>query len=463
MKVPVRLVPRGRNRISFEEFGSSTISAGQAAELVEPSKADAARAQRKLVDYQVESVTSPLNRVEMDLDGREFTEMFKVEVEERETPTEHPSICQSETYLKPSGMLEIPDDLKENFAFAYVPRPVEYFAPLPYPPHENIYHLRLETVAFGLNAARGHRRGVNGEGIRVAMADSGFAMHPYFVRGGYNLVPTESAGSGNATIDNSGHGTGECANIFAIAPRCTVFGVKHGFSAAGTLETCIDQNPHVMTNSWGWSIDNQTRDELRNNDPGMFAELVDIEAVIARAVQNNIVVIFSAGNGHLSFPACLPDVIAVAGVTLEEDGGLVASSYASGFSSTLYPGRDVPDLCGFVGRSEPSPQSAHIMLPVPEASNLDGENFPSGATGTGWGIFSGTSASAPQLAGVVALMRQANNQLTGGQIRNILAATAIDITNGTSATGATAGQGTDLATGAGLVDADAAVTQIAVP
>lgn len=66
-------------------------------------------------------------------------------------------------------------------------------------------------------------------------------------------------------------------------------------------------------------------------------------------------VIFSAGNGHLAFPACIPDVIAVGGVTVQADGILKASSYASSFRSQLYPGRQVPDVCGIVGESSASP------------------------------------------------------------------------------------------------------------
>ena len=386
----------------------------------------------------------------------QFNEMFgAVELQTQATSksARAGSITMNESYDRPMQHLEIPDRLKNTIAFAYVPRPVEYFAPTPLPPSEDLYYLRLSDVQLGLNVPRCHRYGWTGRGTKVAMADSGFYVHPWFIRSGARLLPTESPGSGPADIDTSGHGTGEAANIFAVAPDCTVFGVKHGPSAASTLETCIDQSPDVMTNSWGFDIDDQSRAQLQSTDPQMYFELLDIESVLNEAVDQNIAVLFSAGNGHLAFPASFPGVLAVGGVTLNEDATIEASNYASAFQSQLYPGRNVPDFCGFVGRSEAPPQSAHIMLPVPDGSNLDGTNFPSGASGLGWGIFSGTSAACPQVAGVTALLKQINRNLTPEQIRNVLAARAIDVTRGRTATGVQAATGPDLATGAGLVDA----------
>jgi serine protease AprX len=135
------------------------------------------------------------------------------------------------------------------------------------------------------------------------------------------------------------------------------------------------------------------------------------------------------------------------------DGSLVASSYASSFTSKLFPGRNVPDVCGVVGEASPAPMKGHIILPVPANSELDGENFSPKRKGTGWGIFSGTSAASPQIAGVVALMKSINKNLRPDKIRSILASSAVDVTSGKTAMGDRAVAGADLATGAGFVDA----------
>ena len=131
---------------------------------------------------------------------------------------------------------------------------------------------------------------------------------------------------------------------------------------------------------------------------------------------------------------------------------LEASSYASSFDSKLYPGRHVPDVCGLVGRKTAQGTAPLIMLPVQPGCALDLPN--TGATNDGWGIFSGTSAACPQVAGVVALMLEKKPGLSPAQVKQILInSAAIDVKKGQSANGDVAGPGWDAATGAGLVNA----------
>jgi subtilisin family serine protease len=175
-------------------------------------------------------------------------------------------------------------------------------------------------------------------------------------------------------------------------------------------------------------------------------------------------VIFSAGNGHFGFPGQHPDVISAGGVFMNPDETLRASDYASGFMSSIYPGRRVPDLCGLVGMK---PKAIYIMLPVEPSDDIDtslaGGTHPNGdqtATNDGWAAFSGTSAAAPQLAGVAALIKQACPGLKPADIKDILRKTARDVTTGncnTSTGGSAATVGPDTATGDGLVDAHKAV------
>jgi len=204
----------------------------------------------------------------------------------------------------------------------------------------------------------------------------------------------------------------------------------------------------VLTNSWGYDVDSPG---AGLTDPYLIA----LEAAVATAVAQGIVVCFSAGNSEFGFPAGHPDVLAVGGVHVDYDPNsptldFEASSYASSFDSSFYPGRHVPDFCGLVGR-EVAGTAPLIMLPVQPNSVLDLPN--TGATDDGWGIFSGTSAACPQVAGVVALLLGYDPSLTFSDIRDILRDSAWDVTTGTSAMGDPAGPGPDAATGAGLVDA----------
>ena len=219
--------------------------------------------------------------------------------------------------------------------------------------------------------------------------------------------------------------------------------------------------PKIVTNSWGWDVDNQSLAALQQNNPNLYNELRDVASIIADALADGVTMIFSGGNGQRPFPACLPEVIAAGGVTVDTDGGFRASSFASSFVSTFYPGRAVPDCCGVVGEhSDSKPMKGHIMLPVPTGSKLEGENLPASGKGRRWGVFSGTSAAAPQIAGVAALMLSVNPALKPVEVKRILAATARDVEAGASAMDDTAEPGPDLATGSGFVDAFAACLRV---
>ena len=336
------------------------------------------------------------------------------------------------------------------------------FAPL-----KSYWHLRLPgDVSLACNADKAHRAGITGKGIKVAMCDSGWFKHPYFVGRGYNAAPVVLGPGATLPLkDDSGHGTGESANIFANAPDISFMPVKMNFvNTTGAFNAAVGLGPNIITCSWG-------SDTI---GPLSAADQV-LAAAIAAAVASGIIVVFSAGNGHVGFPGQHPDVISAGGVFMNVDESLQASNYASGFASPIYPGRNCPDVSGLVGMK---PKAIYLMLPVEPGDEIDstpsstpgglqGGTFPNGDETTnsdGWGAFSGTSAAAPQLAGVAALIKQAWPGLTPTQVRNIMKSTARDVTTGHCnqvqggpAGGTVATVGPDLATGSGLVDAHKAV------
>jgi serine protease AprX len=454
MDVTVRFVPRSKSEAPRKEFMTGVRSRG--IEPLTPDRRKVAPAVRELSNFGVNALPTLRDRLEAEMTAAQFQEKFKVQLVSRNAPSNAKTDAMKGSYLTPKQEVPVPTELQDTIEFAYVPTPVSFYASSVIPPIEDIYHLSVDDVRLALNASACHRRGWTGAGVKVAMADTGFELHPWFLRNGYKLVPTHSPGSGNPAIDEVGHGTGEAANIFAVAPDCTVFGVKHGNTTASTLEACIEQQPDIMTHSWGWSVDTQSKAQLKVDDPNFFNELIDVETVILEAIAKGICVFFSGGNGHFSFPACIKEVIAVGGTTVLQDMSLEASNYASSFVSKLYPDRRVPDFCGIVGKSGNPPLAAHIMLPVPANCELDGENFPSGRRGLGWGIFSGTSAASPQAAGAAALLKGISKKLTPEAVRSILTQTCVDVDKGKSSMGDVASAGLDLATGAGFMDVFAA-------
>jgi subtilisin family serine protease len=327
-----------------------------------------------------------------------------------------------------------------------------YFHQNAFAPLQTYWHLRVPgDVSLGTNADRAHRAGITGRGVRVVMTDSGWFRHPFFVQRGYRSAPVVlGPGTANPNADESGHGTGESANIFAVAPDVEFTMVKLSFvNTIGSFNAAVGLAPQIISNSWGSSKPN----------PPLSAADQALAAAIALAVANGIIVVFSAGNGHWGFPGQHPDVISAGGAHMEANGTFRASNYASGFASAIYPGRNAPDLCGLVGLL---PRAMYIMLPVQPNDAIDqgqaGGTHPNGdqtAPNDGWAAFSGTSAAAPQLAGACALIRQACPRLTPAEVRGILRSTARDVTSGTCHpnTGHAAVAGPDLATGTGLVDA----------
>ncbi|KKK58299.1 hypothetical protein LCGC14_3045830, partial [marine sediment metagenome] len=141
---------------------------------------------------------------------------------------------------------------------AYIQRPPLFFAgERPIPPYWfDKFRLRVPVdVAQIMRAAEVHRRGVTGKGVTVAMADTGFYRHPYFVEQSYNFLSVAAPDAVDPYSDGHGHGTGECANLFATAPGINFIGVKMGASTTLGFKTAVDLEPDVMTNSWGYHAD----------------------------------------------------------------------------------------------------------------------------------------------------------------------------------------------------------------
>jgi serine protease AprX len=348
---------------------------------------------------------------------------------------------------------EIPEKLADLVERAYPQKPPIFFES-PLPPTTSYHYLDVPgDVSMMLRADRVHQEGITGKGVLVAMPDTGFYKHKFYEWRGYNYNRTIAEDTVDEEHDDHGHGTAEAANIFSAAPDIDFVGIKMGNNATLAFKKAVDLSPAVISCSWGSSIQNAP---LPNSEK-------PLEAAVIHAVRKlGITVVFSAGNGHYGFPGQIPEVISVGGTYAHgglagDDFDLEASDYASSFRSKIYPGRSVPDICGLVGMR---PRAIYIMLPVPPKCSIDG-SLAGGAyphadmtqSDDGWAVISGTSAAAPQIAGVCALLKQAQPSLSPTLVKQILIASARDVKKGKSAMGDKAGKGFDSATGAGLVDA----------
>lgn len=295
----------------------------------------------------------------------------------------------------------------------------------------------------------------------VSVAAAYSTLHPHYLGQNYNIDDVRAVGGLDVNNDEYGHGTAEAANALAIAPGATFSFVKIGpnvnYPLAGFQAAVQHQNPNVITCSWGATGSDRN------------ALLLEI----GNAVANGIVVIFAAGNGHTETSGVLahPNLISAGGAYPIQGGGFRASNYASSFESVEYtnPQRHVPDIVGLCGET---PSACLIMLPTQSGDTMDvdlsTQAFPNGdntASNDGWVVCSGTSACAPQTAGVAALLLQRYPGITPMAVKNILENSARDIQSGSSSVysgGDVAALGWDAATGFGLIDANAATNYLQV-
>lgn len=385
-----------------------------------------------------------------------FEKRLGVKLEEKSSPIFKPEITKEKVsyYAAPDSqpILHAPENIKQIVEGIVIPEQPLFFGsafpPNPSPPYFNLHP--SGDVPRLMRANELHAEGYLGKGVKLAMVDTGFyPTHPYYVTSGYNIYTTGSPVPGmNPDTDEYGHGTGIATNALGVAPAVNFVSVKMDVNPTLAFKLAVKQKPNIITNSWGYDID---------TGPSLPASMIPLEIEIANAVANGITVLFAAGNGQHAWPGSMAEVISVGGGYFDDNLSLQASSYASSFDSSIYPGRHVPDCCGLVGLA---PHGVYIMMPTMPNSTVDsgfsGGSFPNKdqtLKNDGWLCASGTSSATPMVAGVVALLLEKKPSLTPDEVQQILQGTARDVVSGTSRMGDAASIGWDAATGYGLVDA----------
>jgi len=255
--------------------------------------------------------------------------------------------------------------------------------------------------------------------VTVAILDTGVDLYhedlAHNVIDGYD-APSDGASSPVPSGDDA-HGTA-CAGIIAaetdngvgvasVAPECKVmpirvgYGILWGSFTYSTLSWCVDgfdfavsNDADVLSVSWSRTPSNE------------------ISAAIRDAVQNGrggkgCVVVVSSGNDNseVDFPATDDRVIAVGATAFDIDRRAVELDWGSGNGSNYGVGLDVV-----------APGTMVVTTDISGTLGYDEGNYCQD--------FSGTSAAAPHVAGVVALVLSANAELTQEEVRHIIESTA---------------------------------------
>lgn len=168
-----------------------------------------------------------------------------------------------------------------------------------------------------------------GEGVTVAVIDTGISEHPYFegknVEPGYSIFPEEE----NAWYDRDGHGTAVAAMVLSVAPEATLLPVRSGTGAdlheqgltggaeggqAEAIRWAVDSGADVLVMSWG----------ITGSAPSdNFLE------VLQYAVDNGAVLVAASGNDpneEMGYPADVSGVVTVSGTSESGDAWLKNST-----------------------------------------------------------------------------------------------------------------------------------------
>lgn len=310
---------------------------------------------------------------------------------------------------------------------APTPTPAPPATPTPTPPPGtfNTGEYQASVGPTSMRALTAYDRGFSGQGVTIGVIDSGIDLQSIEFDDRISPASRDFGGNGSAD-DVGGHGTAVAftaagrrngVGTHGAAPQATVLALRTDEpGSCGGEEDC--QHPDsAIAGAVDHAVANGAR--VINISLGGSPMSSGLVAAVSRATAAGLVLVISAGNDS----EVNPDQFAMVATTAAARGQvIIAGSVGTGdvisdFSNRAGTGQQV--YLSAVGERVRAPDEAAQPF-----------------------LWSGTSFSAPQISGAVALLAQAFPNLTGAQIVQLLYASARD-----------AGEaGTDAIYGRGILD-----------
>ncbi|OEJ55337.1 protease [Streptomyces agglomeratus] len=267
-----------------------------------------------------------------------------------------------------------------------------------------------ENMTWGLQAIRANLSGMTGRGVKIAVLDTGVDTdHPDLVG---RIEETASFVLGETVEDVHGHGT-HCIGT-ATGPANPQQGPRYGVAtearvlAGKVLNSAGDGTDGQILAGMEWAIARGARViSMSLGAPVQPGELFPLtyELVAQRALARGAVIVAAAGNSSrrpgfvapVELPANCPSILAVGSL----DKALKTASTS----------------CGGING-----QGGEVNIAAP------GKAVHSAAPGGGYATKSGTSMAAPHVAGVLALLAQANPNASAADLKAGLLSGAFPLT-----------------------------------
>lgn len=268
---------------------------------------------------------------------------------------------------------------------------------------------QLSNVTVKANALTAYNNGATGNGIKIAILDSGLSDATGQFAGRIDAASRDMV-SNRGIGDEVGHGTSVAAIAAAGRNGSDIMGVA--FDAS--LLVARTDNVGSCTSASGCAHSDDTLAKAVDYARSNGAKVINMSlggstpnATLVKAVKDaataGIVVVISAGNEASSNPDAFAQMAAQPGM----DGMvIIAGSHDASYAISSFS-----DRAGTFGQ-----YYLTAMGEAVRAFNQTGTDF----------LYSGTSYSAPAIAGAVALLEQAFPNLTPKQIVDLLYSTATD-------------------------------------
>ncbi|UOY06191.1 S8 family peptidase [Muricauda sp. SCSIO 64092] len=305
---------------------------------------------------------------------------------------------------------------------------------------------------FDINYCGARQISTGDAGITVAVLDEGVEMnHPDLPN--MHPISFDTTTSTSPSLVRGAHGTAVAGIIGAndntigvtgIAPDCQIMSISNRLSPspasrmrrADGINFAVNNGADVINNSWGSPVRYPVIDDAITN------------AFTNGRGGRGCVVVFGAGNdnGSVNYPAnSNNDILTVGAMSpcgeRKNPNSCDGENYwGSSFGSTL----DV--------------MAPGVLIPTTDEQGSDGYNTATGVAGNYNQTFTGTSAAAPHVAGLAALILSVNPDIDFSEVNNIIESTAQKVGGYTYTTTSGRQNGIwDHEMGYGLINAEAAL------